>query len=177
VSRSSAPWAGSELNQDVLIAIGAAIFANLLLLGSVRWYLRRSNRRPKVSTTLASSAVIEPPQSDAPSGPEIRRPNRLVVAGPPAAQFAATTGVLAAAPPANRRRFYRDTLVAITAMAGAIVLSAVVLPAYRPTSEVLGATGTPDGSVVGVSATPSPTVEPATPTPESTPSDTPRTTP
>ena len=43
--------------QDVLIVIGAAIFANVLLLGAIGWFLMRARRLPKAKAVQAPVAL------------------------------------------------------------------------------------------------------------------------
>ncbi len=78
------PGSGSQL-QDVLIVIGAAIFANVLLLGAIGWFLLRAHRPPE-------------PASKAKSGPGSAKP---VVA----------RELLAAAVVAAPRRGKREALI------------------------------------------------------------------
>ncbi len=134
-----------------------------LIDASLGMYLfRRLLGRPTAPRTgepqsyLDEDVVASRIGAAAPLGPVVRRPTRIVVAGSP------VVPVVASAPPKgpDRGRFYRDTVLAISGVAVALLLVVVVLPGLlaNDRGEVLSATGTPDSSVgLVIAATPSPT--------------------
>ena len=80
--------------QDVFIVIGAAIFANVLLLGAIGWYLMRAHRPPK--------APVEPVVTRVETvAPAVAAPAE-VVARADLAQADADCAVLAQARPVRR---------------------------------------------------------------------------
>ena len=108
------------------------------------------------------------------TGPVIRRPTRLVVAGSAveAAPAAGAAAAVAVAPGPDRRRLLRDSFGAAAIVAAVLLIAVTVWPRTFQ-GGVLGDTGTPDPSVaavVDVSASPADT---ATPTPDPTASPTP----
>ena len=66
--------------QDVLIVIGAAIFANILLLGAIGWFLMRARRLPKskaVPPPRPAAAAVAPSVAATPATPRRSKRDRF----------------------------------------------------------------------------------------------------
>ena len=163
---------------------------------SIGMYLfRRLLGRPTTLRSKESPIPLTFPEEDVvagrigtvtPGAPAVKRPTRIVVVGAAAVPAAVGADARSSSPGPDRRRFYRDTLLAVAGVAAVLVLAVVVLPSLgKGDGQVLSATGTPDrsgGAIItatppetpALTPTPTPTPTPAlTPTPTPTPAPTP----
>jgi len=143
---------------------------------SIGMYLvRRLLGRPSVSSPNGPPDQVASLDEDdiagrigavAAPGPVVTRPTRIVVAGSAVTasvgitRSTAGTDAQSSSPGPDRRRFYRDTSLAVAGLVAVVLLAVVVLPSLGAgNGQVLSATGTPessDGGVVAVTASPPP---------------------
>jgi hypothetical protein len=143
--------------RDVIdVSIGMYLFRRLL----GRSTTPRSRAAQASPTFLEGGVGATRGGAVTPAGPVVRRPTRIVVAGAAADSAAVGAPVRPPSPGLDRRRFYRDTFMAIVGIAAVFLFAVVILPSLGSgQGQVLGETGTPESSAgVVIMATVSPSL-------------------